>query len=371
MRLLFFSFELPRLLKDSNEIVGGAAVQWNAWIRGFRGNGHDFGLLTWKGAKEYISKDLDFDIIECYNPNKGINRLRVIYYQIPMLIKAIIMYKPDYLIQGSATAHTGILMIISKLLGIKFIHRIANDADVDERINTIVHRREIKLYKLGVKYSDYICTQNSYQLNKLKEKFPQKKIFLIHNPYESEKKFSILQKSERKYISWVGNFRYIKNISALIEIVPKFPETNFRIAGAKHTDIDEESINAISQLKIFSNVTFVGYLRRTEIPNFLKSSYLLLNTSYYEGFSNTFLEAWYCGTPVVTTINANPDNLIGKHNLGEVANDFPTLPLSIQKILRYDDISYHNLAINCRNYVKKYHDPRLLADKFVNYLKEN
>ena len=54
MKFLFFSFEMPPLLKDTHEIAGGAAVQWKSWIRGFIDSGHEFGLLTYKGAAEYI-----------------------------------------------------------------------------------------------------------------------------------------------------------------------------------------------------------------------------------------------------------------------------------------------------------------------------
>lgn len=368
VKLLFFSFELPPLLKDSAQIVGGAAVQWNSWIYGFRANGHRFGLLTWKGAKAYINKDLDFDIVECYDPHKGISKFRVLYYQIPSLIKAIRKYNPDYLIQGSATAHTGILMFISKLLGIKFIHRIANDADVDERISSIVDKREIKLYLLGVKYSDFIFTQNTYQLNKLKEKYPSKKIFLLHNPYESKKNLFLIPKTKRNYIAWVGNFRYIKNISALVNIARKFPNVIFKIAGAMHTDVDDASLKAIKKLKTFNNVEFVGYLKRNQITDFLKEAILLLNTSFYEGFSNTFLEAWSCGTPVVSTINANPDNLVDKFNLGKVAKGIEELPNLIGEVISLSLEEYTELSKNCQDYVQNAHDPKVLAKKFVDYL---
>ena len=162
MKFLYHSFILPTLLKDEKSIVGGAAVQWSSWISGFIKNDHKFGLLTFEGAQKYIGKDLKIDIVESYDPNKGLKRIRVVYYQFPKLLNAIKKYKPDYLIQGAATSNTGILMLISKILGIPFIHRIANDTDVDERIYKMVHKREIFWYKLGVKYSDIIFTQNSY-----------------------------------------------------------------------------------------------------------------------------------------------------------------------------------------------------------------
>lgn len=367
MKFLFFSLQMPPLLKDSSEIAGGASVQWKSWIRGFLDNGHSFGLLTWKGAKEYINKNLDFDIVESFDPNYGIKNIRLVYYQIPQLYLAIKKYNPDFVIQASATAHTGLVMIASKMLGIPFIHRVASDVHVDERITQLTDKKEIPLYKLGIKYADFIFTQNNYQLSKLKEKYPKKKIFLVHNPYEVKNTTSILGRNKRTYISWVGNFRKIKNLPALLKIAENDSHTKFKIAGAEFID-DNETNNAIEKLRKLKNVEFVGYLKRNELKTFLSSSIALLNTSYTEGFSNTFLEAWSCGTPVVSTSNVNPDQIISTFNLGEVADNHDNLSIALEKVIRLENSLYKKLSVNCYNYVKKHHNPTILTKKFVSYL---
>ena len=180
-------------------------------------------LLTWEGTKKQINKKLNFDIIECYNPNHGIRKLRLIYYQIPAFIKSIRKYNPDYLIQTTASAQIWILMIIAKFLGIPFIHRLASDAYVDERINTLIDREiDIFLFKFGIKYSDFIFVQNDYQFHKLKEKYPKKNIFVLYNPYELiTKETEILPREKRNYIAWIGNFRQIKNLPILWLILRK------------------------------------------------------------------------------------------------------------------------------------------------------
>lgn len=372
MRLMYFSFYMPPLLKDDDIITGGAAVQWKSWIYGFRKNCYEFGLLTYKGAKEYIGRQLDFDIIEAYYKDYGISKLRVIYYQIPLLIRSIKKYHPDYLIQGGATASTGILMLISKMLRIPFIHRIANDPDVDERIYKMVHKREIFLYKLGVKYADYIFVQNSYQYKKLKEKYSTKKIHILPNPFQVEiKEKELLSRKDRNFVAWVANFRYMKNMPELLKIASAFPNLKFKIAGQKHQNLDKETEFAIRELEKLKNVEFVGYLRRKEIVPFYLNAIALLNTSHFEGFSNTFLEAWSCGVPVVSTKNVNPDGIISKYNLGVVAEDYDSLPQSLEKIINMDTTEYEKLSLHCYEYVKKYHDPKMLAAKFVEYLENN
>jgi glycosyltransferase involved in cell wall biosynthesis len=361
---------MPPLLKDSNEIVGGAAVQWKSWIRGFLDIGSEFGLLTYEGAKKYINKDLEFDIVESYNPNYGIKKVRLLYYQIPKLYQAIKKYNPDYLIQGAATAHTFILMFLAKLLHIPFIHRIASDVDVDERIYTLMNdKREVFFYRLGVKYSNIILAQNNYQQSKLKHNYPSKIIFVLHNPFELEtNEKDILPRGERKYVAWIGNFRKIKNLPALAFTAQMMPDTMFKIAGIEHENLDQETKNIISELKNMDNINFVGYIKRNEMKNFLSHSIALLNTSLNEGFSNTFLEAWSLGVPVVTTKNVNPDEIVNKYNLGKVADEYDQLHNMLRSIAEYDNNEYDSLAKNCFRYVKEKHDPKYLANQFILYL---
>ena len=370
MKFLYLSFYMPMLLKDNPEIAGGAAIQWKSWIRGFIDNGHYFGLLTWEGAEKYINKKLDFDIIECYNPDLGIKKLRLIYYQMPKLYHAIKKYNPDYLIQGAATIHTFLLMLIAKILRIPFIHRIAGDSDVDENIGQMLPKKEILLYKLGVRYADIIFTQNSYQLNKLKNKFPKKNIYILHNPFELETtQKQILPRSKESYIAWIGNFRAVKNLPQLAKIAHKLPEVEFKIAGIEHKNMDNSTRISLIELKNIKNVEFVGYVKRSSISKFLSKAIGLLNTSFHEGFSNTFLEAWSLGVPVITTKNVNPDEIVSNFNLGKVAEDYTQLLSYLKMIIDLDENEYNELALHCYEYVKENHDPRILAEKFVFYLK--
>ena len=369
MKLLFFSFEMLPLISDNQEMIGGVAVQWNSWIRGFKENGHEFALLTSMGAKKNLNTKVDFDIIECYNPNYGIRKLRFFYYQLPNIYKAVKKYHPDYLIQTSASKQTFIFMVIAKFFRIPFIHRLASDVHVDERIYTLVHKKkDVFLYRLGVKYSDFLFAQNSYQFNKLKGKYPQKNVFVLHNPYELKTiETDILSRKSRKYIAWIGNFRPIKNIPALAKIIRTLPEVDFKIAGIEYPDLDKETRELILDLKQLNNVKFVGYLSRDKINFFLSKAVALLNTSLSEGFSNTFLEAWSIGVPVVTTKNVNPDDIISKYNLGKVAENYDQLSSFLECIISLDEGDYNRLALHCFNYVKENHDPKILAGKFVSY----
>ena len=252
-----------------------------------------------------------------------------------------------------------------KLLGIKFVHRIASDKDVDFR-SEIWSRWRIWSYRLGLKISDIILCQNEYQYNALRKKHNDKKLVIVPNPKVISTKLPVRSLTERQYIAWIGNFRWVKNLPALLEIAKKLSNISFKIAGMEMKDIDDLSKRTILELKKQKNIEFVGYLNKSEIPVFLSKAFVLLNTSYYEGFSNTFLEAWMAGTPLVTTINANPDDICNKNKLGKVAIDYSEIPDLIKSII--NDNSYNEIAENCRSYIIKNHSPKCIAHDFTNYL---
>jgi len=352
---------MPYLLSNKSKPVGGAAVEWLTWLKSFKKIGCNSALLTWKGAKKIIIQSVDFDIVESFQLNKGIPRIKFLTYELPLLFWAIKKYSPDYIVQECANRFTGILAIVAKLLKKPFIHRIASDMDVDGRIENNISKLYLKLYYFGIKKASHISCQNKYQYDILKRKYPNKSISILYNPFEMRN--NIVEHKSKEYIAWVGNFRYEKNLPALAKIAKSLNEYKFKIVGTKLDDNDEDTSVGIQELEKLKNVEFVGHLNNNKIPEFLSKSYCLLNTSRLEGFSNTFLEAWSVGVPVISTKNVNPDNLISDYNLGVVSKDYESLPeiinsfISSQKYLEFKD--------RCRNYVANNHNPESLASQFL------
>jgi len=52
-----------------------------------------------------------------------------------------------------------------------------------------------------------------------------------------------------------------------------------------------------------------------DVNRLLERSHLLVNTSEWEGFSNTFIQAWMRSVPVIT-LGVNPDGLLDNSYLG-------------------------------------------------------
>jgi glycosyltransferase involved in cell wall biosynthesis len=370
-KILLTDYTLSFLYSDIGKYPGGAAVEWYHWIKGFNKLNIKVGVLVLKGQKEIISKPLNYDLIETWDPESGFPKFKILFNVLPSFFNSIIRYKPDLIIQETARRETTILALISKVLGIKFIYRVASDIEVGDKINNYSTKFYTWFFNFGLKFANLILCQNKFQEEKLKEKFPRKKIELLTTPYSSDLKNKVKHKNERTYIAWIGSFRYIKNIQALLNVAQSLPNLKFKISGNRVPNHkDDETENALVELEKLSNVEFVKYMDYQEIPKFIEGAYALMNTSRSEGFSNTFLEAWAAGTPIVSTKNVNPNNIISDHNLGIIAGSYDELPGAIQKILDMSDSEYEEISNRCVKYLKENHDAKLLASKFLEYVEK-
>jgi len=80
---------------------------------------------------------------------------------------------------------------------------------------------------------------------------------------------------------------------------------------------------------------------------------VLCCTSSYEGFPNTFLEAWSLGLPVVSTFD--PDGVIKRENLGRFVTDVAGMRIAIQELLT-QHLSFSECSRNGRNYYVENHN---------------
>jgi glycosyltransferase involved in cell wall biosynthesis len=366
VRILSIDFYIPYLLKDENYPVGGWAVELSTWLRALEDAGHEAAVLTWKGALAHVGSNPPIRLIETYDPTQGVRVARWFYSYIPKLLAAARAYRPDIIIQGARGVGTAIMAFVADQLGVPFVYRVVSDADVDER------------YKIGLRWFEqlsfswarhrtagFLC-QNQYQRDQLAALFPEKPIHVLHNPIVvAENATPPLPRAERRYVAWLGVFRYPKNLPLLFRIARELPVIEFRVAGMLFQGADQSTKDAVNSLRHLPNVELVGYVRRTDIQSFLSEAAMLLCTSHYEGFSNAFLEALAVGTPVVTRRPVDPDLIVLRHALGASAEDELELCRSVRAVWDIDAGNYNALARRCQSYVKANHSPTVKASELI------
>ncbi|HTT84152.1 MAG TPA: glycosyltransferase family 4 protein [Rhizomicrobium sp.] len=366
MRLLFFDFYLPFLLRDADYPVGGWAVQLKHLLQGLKENGHEAGVLTWKGAEAYTGAQSTCELVETYDKSRGIRKLRLFYYFIPSLVAAARSFRPDVVVQSCSGVDTALMALVARCLGVPFIHRIACDTDTDGRYELYLDSYERIAFRVGLRAADLVICQNQYQLSRITSAFPRKRTHVLHNAIPIPAQNGELRpRGHRNYIAWVGVFKRQKNLGLLLRMARRCPDMEFRVAGAPPPHMDSESAGWLEELRREPNVRLVGYVTRNAMPDFLDQAVALLSTSDFEGFSNAFLEAFAVGTPVVAREAIDPDSIIGRNSLGLVARDETELGKCLDRIWQLPASGFAEMAQACRSFVREHHAPVAKARELV------
>ncbi|WP_066781012.1 glycosyltransferase family 4 protein [Sphingomonas sp. CCH5-D11] len=368
MKLLFIDFTIQHLFDDADFPVGGWAVELRAWLAGFRAIGVQTAILTTETASAASERSGEATLLRVYAPRGALPGGTYLFKFLPRMFLAGARFRPDVLVQAVAGVNTGLMWLLSRLLRRPFVYRCANDIDLDDRVRTRLGRGQAFFFGLGLSRADAIVAQNGTQLAGVQRRFPNKPALVLHNPFQPRTNL-IASRASRGYVAWLGVFQPQKNLPLLAEIAAALPDVSFHIGGKPEERMrDAETLSALDRLKTLPNVTLRGYLRRTEVPDFLGQALLLLSTSHYEGFSNTFLEAWGAGTPTVVPARVDPDGLIAAHGLGEAADDNALLVSAIRRIVDLPAERYAALSETCHRHVLTAHDPRILSELFIQFL---
>jgi glycosyltransferase involved in cell wall biosynthesis len=139
-----------------------------------------------------------------------------------------------------------------------------------------------------------------------------------------------------KYILCVGTHAY-KNIEGIVKafsIVRKKYQNSITllIAGNK-TYVQKEIFQLVTDLNLESGIIFTGFFPAEDLKYLYQCAEVFLFPSFYEGFGLPVLEAFACGTPVVTSNTGSLPEVGGEAALLVDPNDHEEIASAVLKIL--------------------------------------
>ena len=144
-----------------------------------------------------------------------------------------------------------------------------------------------------------------------------------------------------------------ERLDRLLAIAAQLPDVAFEIAGSIDTAFPAGNA-LIDQAHARANVRVLGQVARDHMPAVYAGATCLLCTSDYEGFPNTFLEAWAQGVPVVSTVD--PDGLIASERLGCTNTTDAGLAGHIEHLAAAPE-EHGAIGRRAREYVERHHSP--------------
>jgi sugar transferase (PEP-CTERM/EpsH1 system associated) len=163
----------------------------------------------------------------------------------------------------------------------------------------------------------------------------------------------------------VGRLDPVKDFPTLLkgfkQITQEFTRARLVIVG--DGPIRSELTRLVNELNLVSSVVWLG--ARNDIPELLRCFDLFVQTSIFEGMSNTILEAMATGLPIVTTnTGGNPELVTGENGTLFEVGDIQGLR-EILKRYSADAALRNNHGSNSRARAVNYFDLSLMAARYA------
>lgn len=296
---------------------------------------------------------------------------RFSYLNLIPLIRMLRNIEPDVIYQRYRIPYTGIGSLYAKKYSKKMIFNAATNKDVVKNkisFNHMVLPNLIKEYigRYGIRKTDLIIVQTFHQQMLLKENFGRDSIVI---PNGHPVPLPPFRKTSPLIVIWVANIKQWKQPEIFIRLAKEFKKTDvqFIYVGRPAKGIYQEMLMNIS--KKLPGLKYLGEISHEETNELLSKSSILVNTSLkFEGFPNTYIQAWMRQIPVIT-LNFDPDDIIKKNKIGFHSGSFKQMVRDVRYLIENDNVR-DEMGKRARQYSIENHDIKKIAKKYLDIFRE-
>ncbi|MDH4240387.1 MAG: glycosyltransferase family 4 protein [Phycisphaerae bacterium] len=253
------------------------------------------------------------------------------------------------------SAVTTEVALFCKRYGRSFVYRTASEIESD---GTFIKKNFFrgKGFIWSLRHADAVIAQNKKDAKNLAETVGVS-AQVIKNPHQ----LPPLVQKEQDTILWVGRSAKVKRAELFLELAKQMPQQQFTMICQKAIkDTGYDSLVAKAQQ--ITNLEFIPRVPFRKIREYFQRARMLVNTSDYEGFPNTFIQACKWAAPILS-LNVNPDGFIDKYNCGMCANgDWEKFVDSLKGMLEQE--RYIELGKNARKYAIENHDITKIIEQY-------
>ncbi|AWR97471.1 glycosyltransferase [Acidianus sulfidivorans JP7] len=224
----------------------------------------------------------------------------------------------------------------------------------------------IRLAERRIRNYKYIISVSNTTKRDLIEKIGVEgnRIKVIYNGVDHNK-FKPGKKSEEPIVLWIGRLMKYKNPFDIIEIKRRVRnKVRFIVAGGG--ELQEDFLRVSKK----EGIEYLGRIPEAEKIKWYQSAWLLISTSFIEGWGMTIVEANACGTPAVAYDTGSLPEIIRNGYNGFVVKykNFDGMADKIDYITSDENIM-KDFSINSFNESKKY-DWDITAKEYQRFINE-
>lgn len=291
----------------------------------------------------------------------------LLFFRLQRCLKDI---KPAFVINRVGNGLTGICARFCNRNDSKMIWHIANETDLiplkvkfSRTIPCVLIDKMLLNY--GLRNSTYIIAQAHYQDEILRRRFGRSANLILPNFHAQAQ--GDLRKSNPLKVVWIANVKPKKQPEIFIELARSFShidEIKFIMIGRPESKRYQQQIEA--RMAGLSNLEYLGELPIEKVNQVLCAAHVFVNTSIYEGFPNTFIQAWMREVPVVS-LHLDPDNVLKKNEIGFRSGNAEQMAKDVE-MLTSDAALRQEMGRRARRYALEQHDLSTNIDRLESFM---
>jgi glycosyltransferase involved in cell wall biosynthesis len=270
-------------------------------------------------------------------------RRRAVFFDAPALWRALKEVRPDVVYQQAKQSYTAVCAAYARRHGVPFFYHVASDADLDHRwislhlsVNTPFDIVESLSGDWGICHASHVVVQTERQGATLRARFGRAPAALVRNfqpipvalPAKPDGPLQVL---------WVANFKDVKRPELFVDLAESFAgrdDLQFIMVG-RPTSL-RRFASLMQRIPTVPNLRYLGEQPVERVYELMANATIHVNTSSFEGFPNTFVQAWARGA-VVVSIAVDPDGIMESRGIGYCAGSFDRLGICIEELARSPD----------------------------------
>jgi len=263
--------------------------------------------------------------------DSGPLRRRAVIFDAATLFRALQSFRPHVIYQQAKQSYTAVCARYAGTARIPFFFHIASDADLDRRwlslrpsFNTPFDLLEDLTGNWGIAHASHVIVQTEPQAALLQRRFGRSDSILIRNfqplpaalPRKPDGPLKIL---------WVANLKPVKRPELFVELAQRFAgrtDLEFQMVGRGSTN--RRDVALMRSLTTVANLHYSGEMPMDEVNRLMAEAAMHVNTSSFEGFPNTFIQAWARGAAVLS-LAVDPNHNLESAGIGYCAGSMSRL----------------------------------------------
>jgi len=265
--------------------------------------------------------------------------------------------RPDVFYQVGAGVTTGLYLAMARLRGAATVVRLANDRDISPALRDVIGPWRHRVYLWGLCHAHQRIAQTRLQQQLMRERLgldsqvvPNCKVACDMRPAP-----------QRQPVVWVARAMPAKRPQLFLELARAFPHQPFIMVAPGHGDTFEQDLRR--EAALLPNVTFVPSMTLDEVQDLFARARLLVSTSCFEGFPNTFLEASLQECPILS-LDIDPDEYLTRRGAGVLVKDVQDLPRQLGALLA-DDAALRTMGERGRQAVLEEYEAEQVARRYL------